>query len=98
MSQQNASTGRRWFSFPKIPFRYPAARVCPGNVGTPGLIGPNPTAPLWSGYRPVIITVRDGWQTATVTKAFVNRIPSAANRSMFGVMPGMSQPVTPSES
>ena len=55
-------------------------------------------APLRYGYLPVINADREGWQTATVTWACSKRMPSAARRSRFGVMPGTLQPVTPSES
>ena len=77
--------------------KYPAFLSESCSVGTSSRIGPNPSAPYQCGLRPVINTCRQGWQTATVTYARSNRIPSPANRSMFGVMPDIVQPVTPND-
>jgi hypothetical protein len=41
--------------------------------------------PTRAGYRPVRIEARVGEHTADAAYALVNRIPSAASRSMWGV-------------
>ena len=43
-------------------------------------------APYLSGYCPVTMPLRVGAQTPVWVKARVNRAPSLASRSMFGVI------------